>query len=102
MAFVARKLRVVLPQASPEAAELMPIALDLDAVTDEAAGCFTAEHVIVTTVCFSHTCVDVFSDPMYAVVVSADALPALREALEAQLAEVAAAEEALARRPVDG
>jgi len=104
MPFNAKKLRVALPDGQIVGAgkpKVLPIALDLDAVTDEAAGCFAAVHPIVTTVCFSHTCVDVFSDPVMKVAVSADVLPVLREALEAQLEQIDLAQEALSRQQAD-
>jgi hypothetical protein len=105
MPFTAKKLRVALPTGEivgEPGPRILPVALDLDAITDEVTGCFGAAQPQVTTVCFSHTCVDVFSDPVYAVVASAELLPALREALEAQLEEVAVAERALAERQAEG
>lgn len=102
--FTAKKLRVALPDGriagTPEP-QVLDLVIDLDAAADP-VDCFTAEHMLVTTVCFSHTCVDHFSDPVYRVVVSAETLPVLREALEAQLAEVTAAEQALARHRAEG
>lgn len=97
--FSAKKLRVALPDGrivGTPAPRVLDLAIDLDAAADP-VDCFTAEHQLVTTVCFSHTCVDNFSDPVYKLMVSAETLPMLREALEAQLAEVSAAEQALAR-----
>jgi hypothetical protein len=105
MPFTAKKLRVALPTdeiVGEPRPRILPVAFDLDAITDKAADCFAAANPHVTTVCFSHTCVDVFSDPVYAVLVSAETLPALREALEAQLEEVAVAERALAERRPEG
>ena len=105
MAFNAKKLRVVLPE-SPAAGYPQPqamfAALDLDAITDKVAECFSAAHPIITHWCWSHTCVDVWSDPVKPMVVSAELLPTLREALEAQLREIDAAEQELARRVNEG
>ena len=105
MAFQAKKLRVALPRGE-DTRYLRPaaIAMDLDEVSDEAANCFSAAHVIVTAGhpnwCWSDTCVDVWSDPaeVRPVMVSADRLPALREALEDQLREIHAAEQEYTRR----
>lgn len=106
MAFNAKKLRVALPNGEivggSDKPTVLPVALDLDMVTDEAAACFAAANPYVTGVCFSHTCVDVFSDPVIAVAMPADALPVLREALEAQIAEINRVQEALTRRQADG
>jgi hypothetical protein len=104
MPFNAKKLRVVLPDGEivgTDKPKVLAMAIDLDAVTDEVTGCFAAANPHVTTVCFSHTCVDVFSDPVMKVAVSADMLPVLREALEDQLEQIDLAQEELSRRLAD-
>ena len=105
MAFQAKKLRVALP-GYEGAGRPQPAALDLDAVVGKAEDCFSAVHMMVTATdphwCWSHSCVDVWSDPVRPMLVSADRLPALREALEAQLREVEAAEQDFGRRLGNG
>lgn len=101
MPFNAKKLRVALPSGETVGTgkpKVLAMAIDLDAVTDEVTECFAAEHQAVTTGCISHTCVDHFSDPVMLVAVSAETLPVLREALEAQLEQIDLAQEALSRR----
>jgi hypothetical protein len=107
MTFQAKKLRVALPaEKSYRAAEpqILPLAFDLDAVSDEAASCFAAVHPIVTEVAQTQECWDLSSGLVYYLPVwaSAETLPTLRDALEAQLAQVSLAEQALARRPAEG
>jgi hypothetical protein len=104
MPFNAKKLRVALPDGEIVGTgkpKLLPMAIDLDAITDEVCRCFCAAHAIVTGVCFSHTCVDVFSDPVMRVAVSADMLPVLRKGLEDQLEQIELAQEELSRRQAD-
>jgi hypothetical protein len=105
MAFNAKRLRVVLPNGEASGGDkrrVLPVALDLDMITDEVTACWGAAQVMVTGGwCWSDTCVDWTSDPVMTVVVSADALPSLREALEAQLAEIDRAQEALSRRQAE-
>jgi predicted component of type VI protein secretion system len=58
MPFNAKKLRVVLPDGEIVGADkpkVLPIALDLEAVGDEAVECFTAVHQLVTGWCISHS-----------------------------------------------
>jgi hypothetical protein len=105
MPFNAKKLRVALPSGEILGGgerKILPVALDLDAITDKVADCFAAVHPVVTG-CADNTCyLEGFSDLYLPAVVSADTLPVLREALEAQLAEVEAAEQAMARRQAEG
>lgn len=107
MPFHAKKLRVALPgekgvgDAQPK---MLPVAFDLDAVSDEAADCFAAAHQGVTDVGNGGECWDIHSKLVYylPVIASAELLPTLRDALEAQLEQVSLAEQALARLQAEG
>lgn len=107
MTFHAKKLRVALPSEKSYGAiepKILPMAFDLDAVSDEAASCFAAVHPMVTEMGNTQECWDATSGLIYYLPVwaSAETLPTLRDALEAQLEEVSLAEQALARRPAEG
>ncbi|MEU4197158.1 hypothetical protein AB0E69_35020 [Kribbella sp. NPDC026611] len=105
MPFNAKKLRVVLPAGDVVGADeprVLPVALDFGAADIDTLECFAAAHQIVTDGwCWSDSCMDQFSEPKLLYAVPAEMLPALREALEAQLVECDRAQEALSQSQID-
>ena len=100
MPFNAKKLRVVMPDRDDRA--VLPVAMDFGAADVDTLDCFAAAHQQVTHgYCWSHSCIDEFSEPQLLYAAPVEILPLLREALEAQLAEVDRAEEVLSKRQAD-